>query len=468
MLSKAKIVIILVFVLLGGGLLYRSKLASRLNLPAITKPAEVTLEFWGVWDNSDSWDEVIKRFETERHFWNGQEVKVKINYTKKDINNFRSELVEAFQKNQSPTLFTVNNYWIPNFATSTTPLPHDPENTKQYKLLDYSQLDQIFPAGVLQTARDANLNLITMPLYSDSLALYYNKELFKKAGITEPPATWEALKQTAHKLTEVKGENQIVQSGIALGNGKNVSRASDIYALLTMQSHGQVIDANGEPDFNKKILLKTIEGDVEKEPGITALKFYTSFSDPDYPESYTWNDVGDESIKTFAAGKVAMLIGYSYQKENILALNAALDYGVAPVPQLNPETPVNFYNAWTPMVSNQKTCIIKNASNNDNIDCAKIAWSFLSFAVQKDNLPLYLDKTQKAAARRDLAEEQAKGSDARAVFAKQNATARVYNKFNDQIDEILVEMLDKLARDRSKLPDFANEAADKIRALPKG
>lgn len=464
---KTKILLVFVFILPLGGLLYKQKVVPSLNLPPLSKPAEVTLEFWGLWDNSDSWEAIIQKFEAEKHVWNGQEVKVKIHYSKKEVGTFREELAKTFEKNQSPSLFIVNNYWTQNYAAYATPLPSDPESVQQYKLLDPSDLKQIFPEGVLKTARNQNGQLIAMPLYSDSLALYYNKKLFKEAGIEKPPATWDDVKATAHQLTIVKGESQIVQSGIALGNGKNVSRAADIYALLVLQGHGKIVDQDGKPDFQQKILIKTTQGDVEKEPGITALKFYTAFSDPDYPDTYSWNDTPDESIKTFAAGKVAMILGYSYQKENILALNADLDYGVAPVPQLTPENPINFYNAWLPMVSNQKTCAVQNAPDNESIDCAKIAWSFLSFALQKENLPLYLDKTQKAAARQDLAAEQAQTVSARAVFAEQNATARGYNKFNDQIDEILVEMLDKLAQDRSKLQFFADEAADKIQALPK-
>ena len=63
------------------------------------KPLEVTLEFWGLWDNSDDWSEIIKKFEDETYNFNGQKVNVSINYTKKEFNQYEDELAYLKQKN---------------------------------------------------------------------------------------------------------------------------------------------------------------------------------------------------------------------------------------------------------------------------------------------------------------------------------------------------------------------------------
>lgn len=44
-----------------------------------------------------------------------------------------------------------------------------------------------------------------LPLLGDAYGLYYNKDAFEAAGITEPPRTWSEFAETAKKLTRPKG-----------------------------------------------------------------------------------------------------------------------------------------------------------------------------------------------------------------------------------------------------------------------
>ncbi len=41
-----------------------------------------------------------------------------------------------------------------------------------------------------------------IPKYTDTIGVFYNKDLFEKAGITEPPQTWAQLEEYAEKLTD--------------------------------------------------------------------------------------------------------------------------------------------------------------------------------------------------------------------------------------------------------------------------
>lgn len=51
-------------------------------------------------------------------------------------------------------------------------------------------------------------NMLSMPFNSSTPVLYYNKDLFKKAGITQAPKTWQEVETTAKKLQ---------QSGVSCG-----------------------------------------------------------------------------------------------------------------------------------------------------------------------------------------------------------------------------------------------------------
>lgn len=49
---------------------------------------------------------------------------------------------------------------------------------------------------------DTEGNMLSMPFNSSTPVLYYNKDLFAKAGIEEPPQTWPELGEAAKKLQE--------------------------------------------------------------------------------------------------------------------------------------------------------------------------------------------------------------------------------------------------------------------------
>ncbi|MHC3388153.1 ABC transporter substrate-binding protein [Streptomyces lavendulocolor] len=46
-----------------------------------------------------------------------------------------------------------------------------------------------------------------LPLLGDAYGLYYNKDAFRKAGITAPPKTWSEFDEAAVKLTKPKGDS---------------------------------------------------------------------------------------------------------------------------------------------------------------------------------------------------------------------------------------------------------------------
>ena len=50
--------------------------------------------------------------------------------------------------------------------------------------------------------------MVSMPFNSSTPVLYYNKDWFKKAGITKAPTTWQEFQRDAQKLVNVKGAPQ--------------------------------------------------------------------------------------------------------------------------------------------------------------------------------------------------------------------------------------------------------------------
>jgi len=467
MLKKTISIILSIAMFLAAGYIlvaaYPDFKTSNSYISKDEKPMEVTLEFWGLWDDSDSWDEIIRKFENKTYNFNGQKTKVSVNYTKKEMASYESDLLQAKQKNNEPDIFTINNNWLGKYADRLKPLEANKAYADEYNLIKYEELLNLFPAETIRNLIYEG-KLYGLPIYSDSLALYYNKDLFKKAGIETPPQNWKEFKETAKKLTIIGKNDDLVQSGAALGSGENVNRSSDILALLMIQDGTKVIDGNGDVDINKEIQVNATDGIEKRDPGKRAIIFYTEFSDP-HKETYSWNREQEDSVKAFADQKTAMIINYSYQMKNLLALNPDLNYDVSPMPQLENSTVINFSNIWTPVVSKNGNCKVKPAELSGKADCAKIAWSFLSFASQKENSMLYLNATGKAAARKDLLAEQINSSGKISAFASQAETAVSYNKFDDAIDGIFTGMIDEINSDRENWEEKADKAVEEIKQL---
>ena len=427
------------------------------------KPVEVTLEFWGLWDNSDNWEEVIKKFESKTYNLNGQKVNVSINYTKKDFSSYEEEIKKAEERSNIPNIFMINNDWFGRYIDLLEPLENNSAYEKEYNLISYSDIQNIFSTNtIMNTVYQGKLH--GMPLYSDSLALYYNKDLFEKAGIEEPPKSWKEFNKVVKKLTILNHKDEIVQAGAAFGTGKNINRSSDILSLLIMQGGGRVIDNNSKADINREIEVNTVNGIEKRTPGKRGIEFYTEFANPK-KEIYSWNSDQENSIKAFAQGKVAMIIGYNYYVKNLLAINSDLNYGISQMPQLENSTSINFSNVAIPVVSNLNNCKVEPVELSDEIDCAKISWSFLSFAAEKENSKQYLDLTGKVAARKDLIQKQIESGGGISIFASQVESSRSYNKFDDRIDDILVNMIDEINLDREEVDKIVDEAAIKIENL---
>ena len=433
------------------------------SAPENEKPLQVTLEFWGVWDDSDHWDATIQKFEEKIYDLNGQKVTVSINYTKKELGSYEKEMSDLKQKNNEPNIFMIDNNWLERYVEQLEPLNENNAYAKEYEIIQYDKIGELFPVEIIRDLFYDN-KLYGLPFYSDSLALYYNKDLLKNAEIETPPATWQEFNLAIRKLTEVNRKNEIVQAGAALGCGENINRSSDILALLMLQGGTKIIDTEKNIDFNQEIEVNTLDGPEKRTPGEQAILFYTDFANPK-KEIYTWNKDQNGSLRAFANGEVALLISYGYQMKNLMALNPDLNYGVSPMPQLENSSIVNFANVWTPVVSKNNNCQVEPPEASSKVDCAKIAWSFLSFANEKENLRPYLASTQKAAARKDLLAEQIELDNEVSVFASQAESALSYNKFDDQIDGILVRMIDKINADRNNWKEKIDEAVAEIEKL---
>lgn len=326
-------------------------------------PQPYTIEFWGIEDDETVWKEIFDDFHK-------QYPNLELRYTRFDAENYEDTLVNRLAEGSGPDVFLLKNSWITKHRDKLFPLP---QNQFQFSFKDFSGIFVDETEKDLVTAQNA---IVGLPLYVDTLVLFYNKDILNAAGIAEPPKNWEDVITISRKLTMKNSAGEITRSGIALGTFDNIAHAFEIISILMLQ--------NGDP------IIDTQRNDtVLGEEAIQAFIFYTSFADPT-KENYSWNARREHSLDAFADGSVTMIIGSSQDIRRIKAKNPHLNFSILPFPQAKDATfPIAWGDYFFPAVSR----ISQNSA---------AAWQFITFAASRDEVSHYLKHTQRAPARRDL------------------------------------------------------------------
>lgn len=370
----------------------------------------VQLYFWGVFDDSDIYEDFIREFRLKHP-------DVSIEYKKFDYLEYESELLDALNKKIGPDIFFIHNAGLWRYMNFISPAPRNLISS------DYVQKNYA-PVVTKDFVRDNEV--YSLPLYVSTPALFYNKKLFTKNFIVSPPYTWEEFIKQTEVLKRIDENGNILTAGAAMGTAQNINRAVDILYLLMLQSGTIFYADNGRAVFAQDIIIdnKTFN------PAEQALKFYTDFANPK-KKVYTYNNTLDYSIDLFTKDRLGMMFNYNWHIRTIRTKNPLLDFGIAPIPQ--PKVSKNqkaFANYWSLVVN--KNSAFKN-----------IAWEFISFLSQPENLKRYLQKTSNPTPRKDLISWQIENMPELAVFASQIIIADSFPRYDDvAYEKVFNKMID--------------------------
>lgn len=385
------------------------------------KPKKVTITFVGAWDDQDDWKELIASF--REYESQNRNLDVRVEYEKIDSVNYESILFDRQMNQEGPNIFMIFNSWLPKYEKRIIALPEGYMNAEEFeKNFPKVAYDDFVSEG----------KIYSLPMYVDSLALYYNKEIFRNNGYVNAPKNWTEFANYVEGMTKKDASGKVQIMGAAVGGGEKVNRSQDIVILLVMQNNSKAVDK-----INNLFSFKTPEAQK-------AVKYYTDFADPSN-RAYTW-DYNNQmySAEAFIQGKAAMSLNYSYEIENIAnKTGGTLDYGVALMPQQYDDKKINYASYWSPVVAKDAECV-KEAGVTAS--CSDISWDFLYFAAQAENAKSYIEKTGRPAANLALAKDQAGeiGSDL-APFASQVLTAESWdNSSNEKTDKALVDMINSI------------------------
>lgn len=297
---------------------------------------KTTLTYWGLWEPSAIFEDVITEFETANP-------NIDVNYVQQRHPDYRERLQTAIASQNGPDLFRFHASWTPMLAEELSPMPSSVMSVTEYRNIFY-------PVAAQQL--QINGQIVGIPLMYDGLALYYNKDIYTAAGL-QPPKTWAEVKTQAAQLT-VRSSDGIERAGAAIGNASNVEHFSDIIGLLMLQNGADLTNPTSKEAQE-------------------ALQFYTNFVKVDK----VWSEELPSSTTAFARGDVAMMFAPSWRAHEVLALNPDLNFGITTVPSLGTDR-VAWASYWAEGVS------AKSANKDD-------AWKLLKFLSQKEVLQKLYD-----------------------------------------------------------------------------
>ncbi len=424
--------------LIALGVLVVALIAAGIVFLVVKKPkqqaaAHINLTYWGVYDSKEVMQPIIDKYQKLHS-------NVTITYEQKKFDSYYDNVTDAFASGSGPDIFEVQNSMMAKFQPLMQPLP-DNESTIIDKYYDVVAKDAVMDNKVYG-----------LPYSVDSLALFYNKRLLNKAGITNPPRTWDEFDVAVEKLTKLDAAGHFIQSGAALGGSSaTINRATDLVSLFMLQQGTPITDQSK----NSVVWDETTtspSGQTVDRPGQRGLDMYLRYSSATQPV-YTWNESQDYSFDLFAEEKTAMILSYAYQLPIIRGNNPKMQLGIAPVPQpKDANQKITLASYWLETVAAES----KNAAT---------AWDFVKFATNTENDKLYSTETNKPASRRDLITEGLNDPDL-STFTDQNLYAESWYQYDGKkVEDILDTMVKNLLKGVVTGEDAFDKATSDIQAV---
>jgi len=394
-------------------------------IPGLQEDAKskTPLTFWGVFDSKDVIDSVSASVPGYT-----------ITYRQFSPQTYESELLNALAAGNGPDVFMFHNSWLPKHADKIAPVTA--------RDLSIGSLRDYFPTVVEQDFAPDRQTIYALPLYMDTLALLYNRDIFDTKGVPLPPKNWSEFLATIPKLREIDSTGRITKAAAAIGgSGKSINRASDLLSEIMLQA-GVSMTSN---DYGRATFSTN---------GLQPLLFYTQFANS-ASEAYTWSDAFGNSIDSFADGSTAMMFNYSYQIPILLQKNPFLSIGVAPFPQPAgaEANPVNFANYWGVAVASQTRVPTE-------------AWQFiLKLTTDESIAGTYANATGRLPALKSLISARL-NDPIWGVFANAALSARSWPQIdNNAVDQIFSNLIENVITGKSDAARALQEAERSVTSL---
>lgn len=279
-----------------GGLLLSSAIAT---VPAFAE--DVTITIWSL----DREEQPAPNYSRE---FSALDNGITIDYRYVQFDDVVSEAMRAFATGKAPDIIAVDNPEHALFAARGA----------FYDITDLVAASSIVDPSAYFAGPQASVTWdgkqYGVPKATNTIALFYNKDLYAKAGIENPPVTWAELVDTARKLTDP------ANNVYGLAFSAKASEEGTFQFLPWAQMSG-----GGYREIN-------VPGAVDAL-GIWKTILDERLASPDTLTRGQWDSTG-----TFNSGNAAMVISGPWELNRMIE-EAKFEWGVAllPVPEVGAE-----------------------------------------------------------------------------------------------------------------------------------
>lgn len=390
-------------------------------------PEAVTLEFWGFEDREETWGNVIAEFQKENENFI-------INYIRFPEATYEETLINRLAEGRGPDIFLLSNRSVFKHKDKIFPVP-------QEFGISPKDFGRTFVDIASQDLVDAKGKILGVPLFVDSLALVYNKDILNAAGVANPPKNWDEVALLAGQLTKLNPAKDIIISGVSMGTAANIERYFEILSSLILQEGEKIVE-----DEDERKVISLGQG-AER-----ALGFYTSFADPN-SRRFSWTTRLKDSFTSFSEGSTAFVFANASDLALIQSKNPHLSLGVTALPQpKDSRNAITYGSYFFPTVS-------KFSAN------PVAAWQFILGIAYGEEAKTYLEQTGRAPARRDLIQTGTK-STALDVYYRQALSAKNWPVPDEQkIKNIFKEAIEQTAAKTISADQAINRLGQQLRLL---
>src|SRR3989344_562733 len=116
---------------------------------------------------------------------------IKISYIKKDEATFDADFVESLAQGMGPDIVILRDDSVYKNSNKLFAIPFDSYSQRTFK-------DTFIEEGELFLTNDG---VLALPFLVDPLVMYWNRDMFTKNLVAEPPQYWDQMYDVVNKMT---------------------------------------------------------------------------------------------------------------------------------------------------------------------------------------------------------------------------------------------------------------------------
>lgn len=405
----------------------------------------VTLVVWGTGLTTEQLQPLFDDFEARYAKTYSQELTIQ--YQSWAPSEYEQVLVNKIAEQKGPDVALVEGTWLPKHYPKFQSFPEEfgggfikRTNERDIGIMTPAAFDDTF----VQAASDAFVasdRVFAVPLFVDTLGLYYNEDQYRSGGIpnSRPATTWQEFDAKLPKLVgkAFTAPGAFTRSGIALGDIASIrvlpqgdgpstpalwNNGADVLQLFFVQRGVSYCE-----DFCTKVSFT--------QKARTVIEDYLRYTDPE-SATYTWSAKApelfrvqyvDDSVDAFLLGKVSTIVGYArlYAELGPGAERQKLPLKVAPIPQWadadgNVEQRIALASVWG-------AAAVATSKNG------QAALEFVNYLGRRDPQWTLFLATKIPPAREDLLESASRELPALEPFIRQAQYAEILPVYDRQI-----------------------------------